>query len=297
MSKPTVAVLGLGAMGSRMAGRLLAQGYPVVVYNRSPDPVVDLVDRGAEAADTPRQAAREADVILAMVRDDAASRELWLEPRSGAVAGLRSRTMAVECSTLTPAWARQLGEAVEAAGAAFLDAPVVGSRPHAATGTLTFLVGGAPEGVDRVRPILDALGSTVHRVGPVGSGMTMKLAVNAMFALQAAGLAELLTTVTRSGIERSTATEVLNSLPTASPAAARLATVMASREFAPNFPIALVAKDLGYAAALARGAGVDAPVVEAAGRSFSGAVDRGFGDLDITGILQFLESAAERTDP
>ncbi len=114
----------------------------------------------------------------------------------------------------------------------------------------------------------------------------MKLAVNAVFAIQAAALAELLAVLRGSGLTPSEAVEVLNALPTASPTAARVATLMTERSFAPNFPIHLVAKDLGYAAEVAESVGVDAPVVAATREAFKEAERQGYGEDDIVGIAQ-----------
>lgn len=289
----TISILGLGAMGSRMAARLLQHGYPVVVYNRTAKHAAPLRERGAEVADTPREAAEQADIVVSLVRDDAASEAVWLSDGTGAVHGLRPGAVAVESSTVTPGWTRRLSSVVTDRGALYLDAPVVGSRPHVENGTLTYLVGGEHAALMQARPILDVLGGAVHHVGSVGAGAMMKLAVNAMFAVQATALAELLATLSASGLEPAEAVEVLNALPTSSPAAARVATLIAERSFAPNFPIHLVAKDLGYATSLAREAGINATVTEATHKAFEEAEHRGHGGDDIVGIAQLHELGAE----
>lgn len=280
-----ISVLGLGAMGARMAARLLDAGYDVTVYNRTPERAAPLRERGARVASSPRDAADGADLVLACVRDDEASRAVWLG-EAGALAGLSTDAIAVESSTLTTTWMQDLAESVRDHGADFLDAPVVGSRPHVEAGKLTYLVGGDADALTRARPVLEVLGGAVHHVGPAGTGTAMKLAVNAMFAVQAATLAELLATLRGLGIESDEAAQILNALPTASPAAARVATLMAERSYAPNFPIELVAKDLGYALAAGESAGIDSTVVAAAHRAFADAVEHGFGSDDIVGIAQ-----------
>ncbi|MDX1420408.1 MAG: NAD(P)-dependent oxidoreductase [Rubricoccaceae bacterium] len=284
-----VAFLGLGAMGARMAARLLDAGHPVIVYNRTPERAAPLRDRGATVADSPRAAAEQADVVVAIVRDDEASRAVWLAD-DGALHSLRESTVAVESSTVTPGWARALGEAVAERGAAFLDAPVLGSRPQAEAGALVHLVGGDAAALARVEGVLRVLGQAVHLVGPTGAGAAMKLAVNALFAVQTAALAELIPTLARHGIAPAEAVEVLNALPTASPAARRVATGMTTRAFAPNFPIHLVAKDLRYAAATASEAGVAAGVVAAAHAAFAEADRQGYGGDDLIGVVQLHEA-------
>jgi 3-hydroxyisobutyrate dehydrogenase len=187
-----IAVLGLGAMGSRMAARLLGAGHQVSVYNRSAGPAHDLVAAGAVAGKTPRAAAEGAEIVIAMVRDNEASRAIWCDEQDGALRGFGAGAIAIESSTLTPGWVRELGAEVQQAGARFLDAPVVGSRPQADAGQLIHLVGGDADIFDRAKGVLSALGGAAHHVGPVGAGARLKLAVNALFGVQVAALAELL---------------------------------------------------------------------------------------------------------
>ena len=276
----SVAVLGLGAMGARIAARLIDAGHAVAVFNRTPARAAPLVARGARSAATPAEAADGADVVLSIVRDDDTSQAVWLGA-GGAVGGLRPGAVAVASSTLTPAWTRTLAGHVADAGARFLDAPVVGSRPHAEAGALTFLVGGEAAALDDARPALDVLGGAVHHVGPVGAGMAMKLAVNALFGVQAVALAEVLAGLRREGVGTAEAAALLGALPTASPAAARLGTLMAEGAFAPNFPVALAGKDLGYAARA-----FAAPLLAAVADAFARAEAAGFGDDDIAGVAQ-----------
>lgn len=281
----TIAFLGLGAMGARQAGRLLDAGHALAVWNRTPERAGPLVARGARLAASPRDAAQGADLAVAMVRDDDASRAVWTGA-DGALAGLAAGAVAVESSTLTPAWTRELGALAAAAEVGFVEAPVVGSRPHAEKGVLTVLAGGDAGALERARPALDAYAGAVHATGVVGTAAAVKLAVNALFAVQAAALAELLPTVAAAGVEPARAAELLNAMPTASPAAQRVASLMPERAFAPNFPIELVAKDLGYVVGAARAAGVGAGVVAAAAEAFAEAEARGFGGDDLIGIAQ-----------
>ncbi|MGA9851128.1 MAG: NAD(P)-binding domain-containing protein, partial [Roseiarcus sp.] len=144
----TVAFLGLGAMGSRMAQRLLGQGHTLKVWNRSPGPTEALAERGAVRAATPREAAAGADVVISIVSDDSAARSVWLDAEAGACAGLSRGALAVESSSVTPAWILELGAAVRAAGADLVDAQVTGSRPQAEAGQLIYMIGGEEAGFE-----------------------------------------------------------------------------------------------------------------------------------------------------
>ena len=283
-----VAVLGLGAMGSRMANRLLDAGYDVCVYNRSAAAAEPLVAKGATRAETPRAAAEGRDAVLVCVRDDEAARSVWLEAEHGALAGMRAGAIGVESSTLTPGCAAELAAAAKARGVEFLDAPVVGTRPQAESGQLVHLVGGAEASVARVRPLLAVLGGAAHHLGPVGAGAILKLVVNSLFALQVLGVAELLGLAERAGLERAATLEVLGALPITSPAAKGAGALILAGRHAPMFPIELVAKDLRYAEALAADVASELPSVAAARATYEAAAGAGFGELNITGVARIF---------
>ncbi len=280
----TVAFLGLGAMGSRMAQRLLGQGHTLRVWNRSPAPAEALVERGAVRAATPRVAAAGADVVISIVSDDSAARSVWLDAETGACAGLSRGALAVESSSVTPAWILELGGAVRAAGADLVDAQVTGSRPQAEAGQLIYMIGGEEGGFERAREILKPLGGAFYHIGPLGKGSTFKLAVNALFAAQLASVAELLAMLARNGIDEHAAVETLTHFPTLSPAMAGNARLMVERRTSPLFTIDLMAKDLGYALEVARAAGAQAPIVEASHNVFEAARDKGFGGENISAL-------------
>ena len=285
----TVSVLGLGAMGSRLAARLLTAGHVVTVWNRSPGPTAALESRGAAVAVSLTDAARASDLVLSIVRDDDASRDVW---EGGALDGLRAGTLVAEMSTLTPGRARLLADRVAERGGRFLDAPVVGSRPQAEAGALHVLAGGDAADVDAVRPVFSAFAGAVHPVGPHGAGMAMKLAVNAMLAVQAAALGELLAALAAEGIAPSDAATTLAMMPTSSPAASRLGAMMADGTTAPNFPIALVAKDAAYARQLSRAAGIPSHAVAGAARAFAEAEAAGLGALDLAAVARLYRDPA-----
>jgi 3-hydroxyisobutyrate dehydrogenase-like beta-hydroxyacid dehydrogenase len=285
-----IALLGLGAMGSRMGANLLKAGNSLTVWNRSPGPARSLRDSGAKVAATPRSAATDADIVISMVRDDAASRHVWLDPAAGALQGMKSGSVAIESSTLSLEWIQDLVSSCTAHRVDFLDAPVLGSRPQAAEAKLIYLVGGATATVERVKPVLQALGSVVHVTGKVGTGAAMKLVANALFGIQVAAVAELLGLIQRQGIELAHAVEILGATPLLSPAAKGAATQMLSGDFSPLFPAELVEKDLGYATHAAAQHNSDAPLIEATRKAFANALSRGMGAENLTGIVRLYRT-------
>ena len=204
----SVAVLGLGTMGSGMARRLLAAGFPLTVYNRTPSRAEAFAAQGASVAATPREAAARAEVIIAMLADDAASRSAWMG-ENGALAGARPGAVLIESSTLSTHWVKELSAAAISQGCAFLDAPVTGSKPQAESGELLFLVGGESGALDSVRDVLAPMSRGAVHLGPTGSGALMKLINNFVCGVQAASLAEALGIIESSGLNREQAVEIL----------------------------------------------------------------------------------------
>lgn len=283
-----VTVLGLGAMGSRMAVRLLDAGHRVTVWNRSPDRAEPLAARGALVAASPGEGVEDAEFAIAMLRDDEASREIWLG-QSGALAGLPGGAIAIESSTLTVGWVRELSERCQAHGTLFLDAPVAGSRPQAEAGQLIHLVGGEAGVVARAEPVLKAMGGALHHAGPAGSGAALKLALNTLFGIQVASVAELLPMLRRAGVDAERAIDILGQTPVMSPAAKGAAAGMLARAFAAQFPVELVEKDFGYLLAAAG----NAPLSKATRAVFKQAMDHGFGDDNLTGVIRLYEAAGQ----
>ena len=281
-----IAFLGLGAMGSRMARRLLDAGHALTVYNRSAERAAPLVAAGAPHADTPRAAVADAEVVISMLSDDAAARAVWLDETDGAAAALRANAVALECSTVTPDWIQALDRSLRDRGITLLDTPVAGSRPQAEAGQLIFLVGGPAEGLDRIRPILSAMGGAIHHVGATGAGAWMKLAVNTLFSAQVAIVAELLGTLNKAGIPPDQGLAILGELPVASPAAKGVGGLMVARKFAPMFPIDLVEKDLRYTVAAGASVSSALPIAAAVQQVFATARRAGFGDDNISGVAR-----------
>ena len=287
-----IAFLGLGAMGSRMTQRLLEAGHQVTVWNRTHEAAAALVPSGAALAATPAEAARRTDVVLAMVRDDEASRSVWLDPEAGALAALPQSAIAVDCSTLSVPHVRDLAATFAAKDRAFLEAPLAGSRPQAESGQLIFFAGGDADHLQSVMPLLETLGGAVHHAGDAGAGATVKLMVNALFGSQLASLAELITFAEKNGMDPTTAVEILAATPVCGPAAKLAANAMLAGSFAPAFPIELVDKDFDLIGASAAKAQAPIPMSAASGAVYKQAVAAGLGSLNITGIVQLHRDAS-----
>lgn len=280
----TVAFLGLGAMGSRMALNLVKAGFAVTVWNRDPDKAEVLGLAGARIAGSPRAAAQDADIVVSMVTDDRAARAVWLDPETGALSGLRPSAVAVESSTVSPAWIRELGEGVAAREARLLDAPVAGSRPQAEAGQLVFMVGGEADAVELVRPALAPLAAKVLHIGALGRGALLKLAVNTLFAAQLQSVAEVLAFLGCNGFGREEAADLLAQFPIVAPPIAGAAKLIAMGSATPQFTIDLIEKDLGYVLDVAQMSGVQMPGATVSRDAFRAAQARGLGQANVSAL-------------
>jgi 3-hydroxyisobutyrate dehydrogenase len=281
MSKPHIAFLGLGTMGTGMARRLLAAGFPLTVYNRNPERSKDF----ESVAATPKGAASQADIVISMVADDTASKSMWLG-ENGALAGAAKGSLLIESGTLTVGWIKELAAAAKATQCEFLDAPVTGTKPHAAAGELIFLVGGSETALERARPAFTAMGKEVIHLGPTGSGSLMKLVNNFMAGVQAASFAEALALVDAAGLDHEKAVSILSNGAPGSPLVKRVAAIEKGGDFTPNFSLRLMEKDLGYAAGEAENYGVKFRTVAAALEVLRQGIAAGFGEEDFAAVIK-----------
>ncbi len=284
-----ISILGTGAMGSRMAMTLLAAGHAVTVWNRSPDKTESLVAAGAQAFATPRFAVTNADFAISMVRDDDASRQVWLDPDTGALENLPKHAIAIESSTISVAWAQALNQACVSQGISFLDAPVAGSRKQVEDAQLIYFVGGEVAAVAMATSLLKTMGSVMHHVGPAGNGAAIKLVVNTLFGVQIAAMSELIGFLQRCKLDINKVVEAMSLTPVCSRAAKIAADAMVARNFAPMFPIELMEKDLRYFLKTAAASNATTPVAQAAQHVFAKAMACGHGDDNITGLVQLYD--------
>jgi 3-hydroxyisobutyrate dehydrogenase len=293
MAKPRVAIFGLGIMGSGMAGRLLSEGFPVSVFNRNLEKARPFAARGATVTNSPREAAVGSHVILSMVSDDTASREVWLGA-NGALAGELRGALLIESSTLSVAWVKQLAAEAEEHGCDFLDAPVTGSKPQAESGQLLFLAGGSEQAFEKAKPVWSVLGRDAIHLGPVGSGALMKLVNNFLAAVQTVSFAEALALIDAGGLNREKAISILSEGVPGRPMIKRAAARVLSGDFSPHFLMPLMAKDIGYAIREGAERQVDLGTARAALRVFEAALEAGYGERDFTAVAAAL--TAEKVD-
>jgi len=276
-------------MGAGMAGRVLTAGFPLAVYNRNPEKTAPFAKAGAFVARTPRDAAARADIIISMLADDNASRAVWLDKDTGALAAAAPGTWLVESSTASVQWIHELAVAAKQRQCELLDAPVTGSKPQAAAGELLFLVGGSAEALAAVRPVLVVMSRDVLHLGPLGSGATLKLVNNFLCGVQAASLAEAMALLNASGLDKEKSIAVLTAGAPGSPLLKILTTRAAANDFTPNFALRLMAKDLTYAREEGARRGIAMNTATPAITDFEKAIAAGYGDKDFSAVIPALQ--------
>lgn len=288
--KPKVGLIGLGLMGLPMGRNLLKAGFPLTVWNRTRSKAEQLEKEGAKVDNSPREVAAASDVTFTIVSDPPALEQvLWSD--QGALAGLRKESVLIDSSTLSPALARRVSQACAVRGADFLDAPVTGGTWGAEKGELVFMIGGKKEVLDRIEPVLQAVGKRFFLLGPNGAGQTVKLAMNLILALEVEALAEGLELVTRAGVAGERLIEVLQSSMGRAPVLDVKAPVILKRDFRPSFPLRLMLKDVGLAMDLAKENGIELPAGTAAYRAYSAVKAAAKTDVDYAAIANYWQKS------
>lgn len=286
-----IGFVGLGIMGGSMATNLLAAGYELAVFNRSPGKSEALAALGARVCPTPAGTAAGADAVVVMVRADQDVEEVVLGP-AGIAQGASPGLVILNCSTILPSTSRRLAAELEGRGIDILDCPVTGSAPQAREAKLTFMAGGSEAAFRRCTALFQAMGKAAYYLGPSGSGSSLKLANNTMYAINLLSFLEALTIVARSGIDPEKFLEIVGQGGARSIVAEHKLPKILGRDFSPAFSLAMMNKDLGLVGQLAGELGVGMPMLAAATGVYGDGLRRGWGDEDLCAAIKVYEAAA-----
>jgi 3-hydroxyisobutyrate dehydrogenase-like beta-hydroxyacid dehydrogenase len=290
--RPRLAFIGLGIMGSRMAVNLRAAGFELTVFNRTAQTAREWADEhGAAVAESPAQAAAEADIAITMVVDGPQV-EAMLLGEDGVAAGAQPGTLCVDMSTIAPADTRRIGAALADRGLAFMDAPVSGSAPKAQDGTLTIMAGGEPADFARAKPAFDAMGALVVHVGPLGHGETIKVINNAMAAVNTAVVAEALILAARAGIDLDRLVEVVSSGSGGSAMLELKSGPMREHDYTTLFKLEHMLKDVDLCLEAGESAGAPFTFAAHVREILVAGAGRGLGDADFAALVEVLEGQA-----
>lgn len=283
-----IGFIGLGTMGAPMAANLVKKGYPVTVYNRSLEKAEDLVGLGAYVAATPADAARSADVLITMLSNDTAIRQVFYDAY-GVLEGLRSGMTVIDCSTISPHTSKTLYAELAENGVRFLDAPVTGSKPAAVDGTLLFMIGGDEEVLAEQSDVFEAMGSKMIYMGAAGSGSYSKLAHNTIVGINAIGFVEGLSLAAKANIHLDKFMDIVLSGAASSRQAELKGAKILGRDFDVQFSMQLMHKDLRIASQLTDQLQLTAPMLSMAKNVFEMGLSKGLGEKDLCAIVQLYE--------
>jgi 2-hydroxy-3-oxopropionate reductase len=283
-----VGYIGLGLMGKSIARNILKGGFPLVVHNRSHAAVDELVSEGASQAGSPAEVAAQVDVVFTNLPDTPDVEKVALGEK-GILEGAHAGLVFVDNSTIKPASARKIAERLASKGALALDAPVSGGDIGARNGTLTIMVGGAAEAVEKVMPVFQAIGKTVTHVGDSGAGQVAKAANQIMVAAQMAAMGELLIFTRKAGVDPQKVVDAIK----AGAAQCWTLDVKPPRLFAgnrnPGFKAYMQLKDMKIVMETAREYGISLPSATENTRLFQQMIDMGMGELDNSAIVGVIE--------
>lgn len=287
-----IGLIGLGLMGRPMGMNLLKAGHSLTVWNRTAARADELVAAGAVLAKSPRELAAASDVLLTIVSDPPALESvLWGHDGKddGALGGLKAGSIYIDSSTVSPALEKRISAACQERGVRFLDAPVTGGDWGAREGNLVFMIGGDVETLKEVEPILGVMGKKWFHLGPNGAGQTIKLAMNAILALEVGAVAEAIGLVTKAGLKGEQLFEVLQSSMGRSGLLDLKTPLMLKGDYKPSFPLRLMHKDLGLALDLANQLGVALPTTAAAREVYNHVKGEATEDVDYSAVMRFYK--------
>lgn len=288
-----VGVIGLGRMGMPMSQRLLEAGFHLTVHNRSRPKVAEIAGMGGFEAASAAEVSDVSDVVLTCLPDVRTVETVFLD-HDGIVSVARPGQVLVDHSTVGPSTSRRIAEAAEARGAYFLDAPISGGVERAADGTLTIMVGGAPEAFEAALPVFQAYGQNVRRVGFTGSGSAFKLINQLLVGIHSVAAAEAMLLGGLAGVDLEALQEVLGTSWGASFMLSRNGPVIAKRDFDDTrAPIRLFVKDLGLVQEYAKDLDASSPLGERTLQVVERAISDGRGELDVSSLVLALESGRE----
>jgi 3-hydroxyisobutyrate dehydrogenase-like beta-hydroxyacid dehydrogenase len=287
--KPSIGFIGQGLMGKPMSLNLLKAGYAVTVWNRTASRAHEVVAAGGTLAKTPREVAASCDFLITIVSDPPALEEVLWDKNGdgGALGALKAGATYMDSSTVSSALARKISAACAKQNVRFLDAPVTGGDWGAKKGELLFMIGGDAETIKDAEPILGVLGKKWFHLGPNGAGQTIKLAMNAILALQVEALAEAIALVKAAGLQPEKLVEVMQSSMARSGVLDVKSQNLLKGDYTPSFPLRLMLKDIDLALDLAKQLGVTLPATAAAQETY-GQVNRDAKeDMDYSGVMTF----------
>ena len=282
-----IGFVGLGIMGSRMAANLLKEGHDLKVYNRTKQKAEELIQNGATWAGTPKQAGSEVDILFTMLENPEVVEDLAVG-KDGFLEGMPKNSIWVDSSTVNPSFSEKMAGIASERGIRFLDAPVSGSKKPAENAELLFLVGGAKEDFEEIKPLLLKMGKDAVHIGPAGKGSAMKIMINQLLGQSILAFSESLNLGMAMGIDKKTGMDILLKTPVTAPILDVFRSRIENNEYEPNFPLKHLQKDLHLFTETAYELGQPSPLTNTAKEVYGLAKHKNMADLDFTAVFKYL---------
>jgi 3-hydroxyisobutyrate dehydrogenase-like beta-hydroxyacid dehydrogenase len=283
-----IGLIGLGVMGSGIAGTLLQAGYDLTVWSRNPDDSKRFAMRGAKAAANIAAVVNGAEVVWYCLSDDRAIEEVVFG-HDGVLSYVKHGQIVLDSSTVHPETSRRQSAAYAEKGVEFLDVPVFGSRAEAASGALWVLAGGKRDTFDRVRSLLNAISESIHYMGGTGNGSAMKLVGNLIVASQLEALGEAMVLATKAGLDPQDVLGVLDVTDFRSPILSGVGAALVKRDFSPNFALKHLLKDANLIDRFAQDLNSPIPAGVAIRETIKSAVNQGWGEENASAMIKAIE--------
>ena len=282
-----IGFIGTGIMGIRMANNLLKNKYNLIVYNRTRERAEPLIKEGAEWSDFPIDLAKKADIIFTMLSDPEAV-EKTATGKNGFLEGMKKNSLWVDCSTVNPAFSKEMSKNARVRDIRFIDAPVAGTKQPAEKGELIFFVGGSKSDFKEVKPILEKMGKKILHMGECGKGTSMKMVVNLMLGNAMVSFSEAMVLGESLGFDKETIFNMLLGGPVTAPYLSAKKEKFASDKYEPDFPLQWMCKDLRLVSETAEAGDVNLPVTNKSKEIFLAADRKGYGGFDFSALYKFL---------
>ncbi len=282
-----IGFIGLGIMGSRMAANLQKAGYDLKVYNRTKEKAEELLNNGAEWANSSAEAGKEVDILISMLQNPDVVEKL-ATGKDGFLNSMNENSLWIDSSTVNPSFSKRMAEKATEKKIRFLDAPVSGSKKPAEEAQLLFLVGGEPDDFEEAKPLFQKMGKDAVHIGEHGKGAAMKIMINQLLGQSMLAFSESLNLGMAMGIDKKMGMDILLKTPVTAPILDMFRYRIENNDYEPNFPLKHLQKDLHLFTETAYELGQPSPLTSTAEQVYGLAKHKNMADLDFAAVFKYL---------
>jgi len=287
-----VGIIGLGMLGNAVALHLLDSGFEVTVYNRTQEKTIQAKEKGAKVATSPKEIAENSELIITIVKDANAVKEISFE-KDGIIEGSHEKLIVADMSTIDPSESKNISKKFQEYNIHKLDIPVMGGPNVAITGDLVMMGSGNKESFDHCKNVFEKIANKVFFLGDSGVAHSVKLAMNLQITMLALALSEGITLVKKANVDPKIFLEILNSTYFKTGMSEKKAFKMINGKYDTTFTLANLKKDISTITNAAKSLGIDLPMIKKAEEVYENAVKEGFGEMDYTGIMEYIKKINE----